>query len=145
MLNWHAALLVFAALWGVQVAGTALQARHVQATLAGVARQWKDGYVGCGSSRGFLSAGCVVMLVAGPDLVVRAAFLMRGYTVFARLRPDPSLAGLTLVQLRSGAGFAAQPRKAAAVQAAIAQLDRVREKAAMPAGGLATMMAPGSA
>ena len=129
MLNWHVALLAFAALWGVQVVGTALQARHVRATLAVVARQWKDGYVGCGSARAFLSAGYVVMLVAGPDLVVRAAFLMRGYTVFARLRPDPSLAGLTLAQLRSGAGLAAQPRKAAAVQSALVQLDRVREGA----------------
>ena len=125
MLTWHMALLGFALLWGVQIAGTALQMRHVRSVLQAIAGTWNDGYVGCGAARSTWGAGGVSVVVAAPDLTARQVLVMHGRTVFARLRPVPGLEGASLQQLRGG-GLGAPTRSAAAIRAAVDQVDHIR-------------------
>lgn len=51
---------------------------------------------------------------------------MRGRTVFARLRPVPALEDASLQQLRAGEAGPRPERSAAAIRAAVDQVDRVR-------------------
>lgn len=134
MLTWHVVVLSFAVLWGVQIAGTALQMRHVRTVLQRISRTWNDGYVGCGAARAAWGAGGIAVVVAAPDLSARQVLVMHGRTVFARLRPVPALEGASLQQLRAGEAGPCAGRSAAAIRAAVDQVDRVRAGVVPPGG-----------
>ncbi len=123
---WQVGLLVFAVLWGLQIAGTAYQMKHYRTTLRAISERWNDGFVGSGNARARLGAGAIAIVVAAPDSTTRQVLVMRGRTVFAHFKPVLDMAGVPLAALRDGSAFSHdRTRATAAIQAAVAQIDRV--------------------
>jgi glucitol operon activator protein len=126
MYFWQYGLLAFAVLWGLQIAGTAIQMKHYRTTLAAITERWRDGFVGSGSARARFGAGAIAIVVAAPDGSVRQVLLMRGRTVFAKFRKLPELEGVPLDRLRDGTALSADGTRAAgAIRAAVEQIDRI--------------------
>ena len=132
MAVWQEMLLLFAALWAVQAAGTWRQMQHYRQVMGHISGHWPDGCVGASASRGMLGCGVVAIVVAGndQDAPVRQVLLMEGRSVFAKFREVPAAAGGALATLASIADLAAGPRaRQVAVAGAVAQITR-RQSAA---------------
>lgn len=123
----HIALALLAVFWSLQVAGSWVQWRHFQDSMARASRGHSDGYLGVGKSRPRLGFGTVVLLVLTPEMHVRQLQAMSGISVFARFRDQPQYKGLSLAELQAElVQSGAPPRFAAAVQGAIGQIQAVR-------------------
>lgn len=127
MALWQEMLLLFAALWAVQAAGTWRQMQHYRHVMGEISGHWPDGCVGASASRGTLGRGVVAIVVAGTDrdAPVRQVLLMEGRSVFAKFREVPAAAGAALTNLTSIADLSTGPRaRQTAVAGAVEQITR---------------------
>lgn len=143
MAIWQLGLILLALVWLLQAAGTWVQMRHYRAVMGGISRQWSDGHLGAGTSRSALGKGVVLILVVGPDDIVRKLMVMEGRSVFARFEPREGFEGLQLAALRdlkpapSGPKLAAARGFSRALAQAVEQIERARERASARAPSLA--------
>ena len=98
---WQIALIVLVAAWSMQALGTFVQMRHYSTVMGEVSASFTDGYLGAGNARSKLGAGVILLLVVGPDRIVRRLLVMRGRSVFARFRRIATLEGESLDSLDS--------------------------------------------
>lgn len=134
MAVWQLGLVLLGVVWVLQALGTWIQMRHYRRVMGGISRQWSDGYLGAGNARSALGKGVILILVVGPDDVVRRLLLMEGRSVFARFEPRPEFEGMRLQALRDrepAAGdakvFGSKGFKGALGQA-VDQIDRARRR-----------------
>lgn len=125
MAFWQTALIVLAIVWGVQMIGVWLQMRHYRDIMGSISATWSDGRVGAGNARSVFGKGVILVLVVGPDDIVRRLLVMEGRSVFAKFKPLPEFEGRRLDSLRDGAFGENEKGRAQALTAAIAQIDRV--------------------
>ncbi|MDA8253145.1 MAG: transcriptional regulator GutM [Rhodospirillales bacterium] len=132
--SWTGLIAVFAVVWLLQIAGTAWQMKHYQKVMGEIIGRWADGAIGVGNARSRLGKGLIVIIVVGPDDVVREVRMMEGRSIFARFRPLERAAGQRLADLaavapdgRTGNGFRL------AVSRAAEQVARARARASLPA------------
>lgn len=85
-------LLALMAAWVLGVVLTGLQIRYYHRFLATLRQQGKPfGMIASGIAKRRLGPGCVAVLVADDNGRIQEAYIMRGWTTFARFRRDPSL------------------------------------------------------
>lgn len=124
--GWQYLLLAFAVLWGLQIAGTALQMRHLRRVLASLTERWNDGFIGTGAARARFGRGVIAILVTDRDGTVRESLVMQGRTVFAKFRAYPPLAGRSIADIKSGDVFRGKGANLATAFAnCVAQIERV--------------------
>ncbi|CAG4926251.1 unnamed protein product [Acidocella sp. C78] len=118
--SWTGLIAVFAVVWLLQIAGTAWQMKHYQKVMGEIIGRWADGAVGVGNARSRLGKGLILIVVVGPDDMVREVRMMEGRSIFARFRPLERAAGRRLADLaadapagRAGNGFRLAARRAA--------------------------------
>lgn len=92
----QSALVLLFVFWVLQSAGAWVQWRHYQQSLAGNRENWKQGFLGVGTSRRKFGFGAVAMLVVSPDLRVKKLQVMNGISIFARFKDIAAYEGLTL-------------------------------------------------
>lgn len=102
---WQIALSGLIAAWALQALGTYVQMRHYGAVMGDASARWTDGFVGAGNARSRFGAGVIMLVVVGPDQVVRRLMVMRGRSVFARFNPVPDAEGCDLRALRTRTPF----------------------------------------
>lgn len=121
-----ALLLVF---WILQIIGTWFQVKNYRTAMAKASSDWSDGFLGAGQSRPRFGAGCLVLLEAAPDLVVRRLQVMSGMTIFARFKPQPEFEGWPMSRLleRFAEGVD-DSRLARAVRQAAAKIEEARRR-----------------
>ena len=123
-MDWRTLLLAFGVLWAVQIAGTALQMRHLRRFLRGLGARLSVGSIVSGNARARFGRGVIAVLVVSPSGLVRQAFAMQGRTVWATFKPLSSLEGAELGAIRSGRAFPpADQRLAEAFRRAVEQID----------------------
>lgn len=88
-----------------------------------VSTRWSDGFVGAGNAKSTLGRGVILLLVVGPDRIVRRLAVMQGRSVFAKFRTCPDLEGRPLEVLRTSPPFDDRGRTAALTMA-IAQIEK---------------------
>lgn len=122
---WQIALIALVAAWLLQAVGTFYQMRHYRAVMGEVSSRWSDGFVGAGSAKSTLGRGVILLLVVGPDRLVRRLAIMQGRSVFATFRTCADLEGRSLDALRDEPPFADHGRSKALAMA-IAQIEKLR-------------------
>ena len=122
LLFWQQGLILLAALWACQAAGTWMQMRHYGRVMRGIAQSWPDGCVGSSAARATLGRGVVAIVVASPDHVVRQVLLMEGRSVFAKFHPLDIGQDTSLGALAERVGQQSKARRKA-VAGAVAQID----------------------
>ena len=120
---WQIALIVLVAAWALQSFGTYVQMRHYSAVMGEVSATFSDGYLGAGNARSRLGAGVILLLVVGPDRIVRRLMIMRGRSVFARFARVPDVEGTTLDGLDRAALFADKAHRGA-LSVALLQIEK---------------------
>ncbi len=120
---WQIALIALVAAWALQAVGTYFQMRHYRAMMGDVASRWSDGFVGAGNAKSTLGRGVILLLVVGPDRIVRRLAVMQGRSVFAKFRAKPELEGCPLDSLRARSPFG-DTGASKALAMAIAQIDK---------------------
>lgn len=88
---WLKFILLFAAVWMIQVIMTQLQARHFRQKFKEMCAVTDSGYLGVGVHKPRFGVGSVVILVADKQLRIIKAVHMTGVTVFAKFKPLPEL------------------------------------------------------
>lgn len=126
------AIAGLAVAWSLQGYGTWRQIEHYSAAMGLAARSWDDGYVGTGKARSRVGVGTMLLLVVGPDRVVRRLLIMRGVTVFARFRPLPEVEGMPLDAALDHPAL--RPSDRAALWIAADQVERAAARAAANTG-----------
>lgn len=126
---WQIALIALVAAWALQAVGTYFQMRHYRAIMSDVATRWSDGFVGAGNAKSSLGRGVILLLVVGPDRVVRRLAVMQGRSVFAKFKSQPELEGRPLDSLRVQSPFG-NTGASKALAMAIAQIDKAAGKSA---------------
>ena len=145
MAVWQLGLVLLGVVWLLQAAGTWVQMRHYRDVMGAISRQWSDGYLGAGNSRSALGKGVIVVLVVGPDGIIRRLMLMEGRSVFARFAPLQRFEGLHLAALDDPTAAPGGPKIAVskgfsqALAQAGEQIERARHRSAMPVPGLKTV------
>jgi glucitol operon activator protein len=119
---WQIALIALVAAWALQAVGTYFQMRHYRTVMGEVSSRWSDGFVGAGNAKSTLGRGVILLLVVGPDHIIRRLSVMQGRSVFAKFRPIPEFEGHALDRLRASPFGDAGSSKALAM--AIAQIDK---------------------
>lgn len=102
---WQIAVSCLVAAWALQALGTYYQMRHYSAVMGDVSARWPDGFVGAGNARSTFGAGVILLVVVGPDKVVRRLLVMKGRSIFARFAPVPDAEGRPLDGLETRAPF----------------------------------------
>ena len=134
MAVWQFGLVLLGVVWALQALGTWIQMRHYRRVMGGISRQWSDGYLGAGNARSALGKGVILILVVGPDEIVRRLVLMEGRSIFARFEPRPEFEGMRLQALRDRKPLTGDPKIFAskgfkgALKQAVDQIDRVRQR-----------------
>ncbi len=142
MALWQFGLILLAVVWVLQAIGTWVQMRHYRTVMGGISRQWADGHLGAGNSRSVLGKGMILILIIGPDDIVRRLMLMEGRSVFARFKVMEGFEGLRLAALRDPAVAEGRPKLAArkgfrvALGQALEQIERARGRTAGALPGL---------
>jgi glucitol operon activator protein len=132
MAIWQLGLILLAIVWVLQAIGTWAQMRHYRTVMGNISRQWTDGHLGAGNSRSILGKGMILILIIGPDDVVRRLMLMEGRSVFARFKILEGFEGLRLAVLRDPVVAEDRPKLAArkgfrvALGQALEQIERAR-------------------
>ncbi|WP_342364259.1 transcriptional regulator GutM [Terrarubrum flagellatum] len=134
MAFWQTALIALAIVWGVQMVGVWLQMRHYRDIMGSISATWSDGRVGAGNARSLFGKGVILVLVVGPDDIVRRLLVMEGRSVFAKFKPLPEFEGRRLDSLRDSAFGENEKGRAQALAAAIAQIDRVANESKTESG-----------
>lgn len=124
---WQVALIALAVAWALQAVGTWRQMRHYRLVLGDISRRFADGHMGAGNARAGLGRGVILILVVGPDDLVRQVSVMEGRSVFASFKALDEFAGLPLDALRKS-GMFKEPGRNEALAKAIEQIDRARER-----------------
>ena len=128
---WQIALIALVAAWALQAVGTYFQMRHYRSVMGEVSNRWSDGFIRAGNAKSTLGRGVILLLVVGPDRIVRRLSVMQGRSVFAKFRPCPEQEGRSLEALSADPPFTdAGCRKA--LSAAIAQIDKASGKESKP-------------
>ena len=94
--NWLMIVPLLCVFWALQSVGVWVQMRNYREMMASIARNYPDGFVGAGASKGRLSQGHIVLVVVSPQRKILSVAVMAGRTVFARFRPVPQYLGLHL-------------------------------------------------
>lgn len=130
MAIWQWALLLLAAVWGLQSLGVWLQMRHYSDVLKGITDKYNDGFVGAGNYRGRFKKGTIALVVVTPDLVVRRLLTMTGRSVFTKFKRHEQFEGVPLDEIRTNPAIMGEgePGVAEAVKRAIEQIDRARSE-----------------
>ena len=142
MALWQLGLILLAIVWVLQAVGTWAQMRHYRNVMGGISRQWNDGHLGAGNSRSILGKGIILILIIGPDDIVRRLMLMEGRSVFARFKVMEGFEGLRLATLRDPALGGGSPKLATrkgfrvALGQALEQIERARGRTAEAMPGL---------
>lgn len=124
---WQIALMALVAAWALQAVGTYVQMRHYRTVMGDVSSRWSDGFVGAGNAKSTLGRGVILLLVVGPDRLVRRLSVMQGRSVFAKFKPIDGQEGRPLEALSEDPPFSDLGcRKALA--AAIAQIEKAAAK-----------------
>ncbi len=126
MAIWQWALLGLGLVWALQAVGVWFQMRHYSDVFRGIANQFSDGFVGAGHARGRFRKGAIAMVVVGPDLIVKRVLTMTGRSVFAKFERNRSLEGANFDVLKRQHAATGAGCTAAAISAAIAQIDVAR-------------------
>ncbi len=126
---WQIALIVLVAAWSMQALGTFVQMRHYSTVMGEVSASFTDGYLGAGNARSKLGAGVILLLVVGPDRIVRRLLVMRGRSVFARFRRIATLEGESLDSLDENALFRDKAHRGA-LSVARLQIEKAAARAA---------------
>jgi glucitol operon activator protein len=140
---WQIALIALVVMWALQAVGTWSQMRHYREVLGGASKSWADGYLGAGNARATFGRGVILVLVVGPDALVRRLFVMEGRSVFARFQALEAFEGLNLAALHRDDLFSdvsprlARARKTALDQA-LHQIERARARSLDTAPPLAS-------
>ncbi len=120
---WQIALVALVCAWALQAVGTFFQMRHYRGVMGDVSTRWSDGFVGAGNAKSTLGRGVILLLVVGPDRIVRRLAVMQGRSVFAKFRVCPDLEGQPLEALRASPPFQDRGR-VAALSMAISQIEK---------------------
>lgn len=120
---WQLALIGLVGAWALQAVGTYFQMRHYRGVMGEVSARWSDGFVGAGNAKSTLGRGVILLLVVGPDRIVRRLSVMQGRSVFATFAPCPAIEGRTLDSLRADPPFGDAGRTKALAMA-MAQIDK---------------------
>jgi len=128
MQNWQIALILLAAVWAAQAAGTWRQMLHYSSVMGEITRSWSDGWVGAGNARGKFGKGVIILLVVDPRQVVRRLLIMEGRSVLAKFVPLPEFEGRPLSALGGETFPGHQKERNQAISRAIEQIGRARDK-----------------
>lgn len=93
---WTTFILIFAAVWLLQIVLAQLQAKHYRQTFDKLRRVTDSGYLGVGVHKPRWGVGSVVILVTDKDMRVLKGVHMTGVTVFTRFKPIDALIGKSL-------------------------------------------------
>lgn len=125
---WQIALLLLGLMWLLQAVGTWLQMRHYREVMGSVEGRWSDGFLGVGTARASLGRGVILMLVLGPDDVIRDLLVMEGRSVLAKFKRLDRYSGRTLASLLADEGFVSVRGRKQALDQAIQQIETARAK-----------------
>lgn len=126
---WQIALVALVTAWALQAVGTYFQMCHYRSTMSEVSRRWVDGYVGAGSAKSTLGRGVILLLVVGPDQIVRSLCVMEGRSVFAKFKTMTIVEGLSLDALRTRSPFR-DPGRTKALGSAIKLIEKAAQRRA---------------
>ena len=129
---WQIALAVLVVAWSAQALGTYVQMRHYSDVMGEVTGTWSDGYMGTGNARSALGAGVILMLIVGPDRLVRRVLIMQGRSVFARFKRVEELEGKPLAALDSSPALSSKGSRSA-LSIALSQVEKAASKETVPA------------
>lgn len=89
---WGTIILIFVAVWMLQIALTYIQARHFNQTVREMSNE-HSGYLGVGVAKQKLGVGSVTILVSDLNGKIIKAKEMTGVTVLSRFKPVAELVG----------------------------------------------------
>lgn len=124
---WKIALILLVVMWGLQCVGTWVQMRHFRSVMSAITDKWADGHLGAGNSRGRLGKGVIAIVVVDPAAIVRKVLVMEGRSVMAKFLPLTEYEGKSLADLKSELDSEQKKGRIAALNQAVAQLERVRD------------------
>lgn len=101
MPNWQWAILAWVCLWALQSVGVWFQLRVYTKVFNSIKLEHNNGFIGTGHSQSKLKGGTIAIVVVSPDLVISKAVTMSGFTILAKFKPIPDLAGLTISQAKN--------------------------------------------
>lgn len=96
---WHTFILLFAAVWTIQIIMAQLQARHFRRTFNDMRQVTDSGYLGVGVHKPRFGVGSVVILVTDKQCRIVKAMHMTGVTVLTKFKPLDELVGQPLYTL----------------------------------------------
>ena len=101
MPNWQWAILAWACLWALQSVGVWFQMRGYTKMFNSIKSEHNKGFIGTGHAPGRFKGGTIAIVVVSPDLVISKAVAMSGFTIMAKFKPIPDLAGLTMSEAKN--------------------------------------------
>ena len=125
---WQIGLLLLGAVWLLQAVGTWLQMRHYREVMGSIHDHWTDGFMGVGNARASLGRGVILMLVLGPDDMVRDLLVMEGRSVFAKFKRLEQFQGRNSSSLLEDETFTAQRGRKQALEQAIQQIEKAKAR-----------------
>lgn len=100
---WTTIILIFAAVWFLQIILAQLQASHYRQTFHEMRRVTNSGYLGVGVHKPRWGIGSVVILVTDKNKCILKGVHMTGVTVFTRFKSIEKLVGKPLKAITSSA------------------------------------------